>query len=165
MQAWLEGNDILIRAKNALYEKALEMFEDEIKAGNISIKGRFVEFEEYSTQSKEEFLMLNLLGDKDRLVKFFADARAGTDSEAVRGFIDRINKIDSLITLSKVFDDWAEEALTQIDAKDAKDIINNGVVNNPARKEAIAALIETNGIETAGLLTKHELALFKKAIS
>ncbi|MEM3178216.1 MAG: hypothetical protein QXT36_03480, partial [Candidatus Micrarchaeaceae archaeon] len=70
MQAWLEGNDILIRAKNALYEKALEMFEDEIKAGNISIKGRFVEFEEYSTQSKEEFLMLNLLGDKDRLVKF-----------------------------------------------------------------------------------------------
>ncbi|MEM3859531.1 MAG: hypothetical protein QW478_09025 [Candidatus Micrarchaeaceae archaeon] len=101
--------------------------------------------------------------DKDRLASFFASAKAGaSDAKSAQAFIKKINKIDSLITLSKVFDDWAEEALTQIDAKDAKDIINKGVVGNPARKEAIAALIETNGIEMTGILTKRELALFKK---
>jgi hypothetical protein len=168
MQAWLECNDLLIRAKNALYEEALAIFSDEIKKGNIAVNGKFVKFEERGVQGKEEFLMLNMLSNKDDMISFFKKSDKSTiagQSGKLASFIRSISRIEKLVELSRVFDEWAEESLLDIKEKDSLSIIRKGIAESPIKKEAVTALLDCDKCKSAGYFSDEDIQLFSKALS
>ncbi len=169
MQAWLECNDLFIRAKNALYGRALDLFDAEMRKGNIAVNGKFVKFEENEIQDKDEYLMLNMLQNKDSIIDFFEQSRkAAWDNAAKRlsGFIDDVKAIDRLVRLSMVFDDWAEEALLMVREKSAEALMLSSIDENRERIDAIAELLSLESSrDSSGLFSKEEIAAFAKTLS
>ncbi|MEM0149585.1 MAG: hypothetical protein QXW10_01675 [Candidatus Micrarchaeaceae archaeon] len=168
MQAWLECNDLLIRAKNALFDEALDIFNGELESGSIAIDGKFIKFEEPNMQSREVFLMLNMLNRKDELVKFFSNALKRPSNDAAlktSRFLGSINSIERLVALSKVFDDWAEEALLMVKEKSAYDIIEKGMRGSSARKSAVEELLRTQKGRSGSSFSAREKGIFAKALA
>ncbi|MGC8670059.1 MAG: hypothetical protein ACP5TL_02825 [Candidatus Micrarchaeia archaeon] len=167
MQAWLECSDMLLRAKNVLYGRALDLFYGEIKKGNISIKGKFVKFEDNGAQDKYEYLMLNMLQNKNSMEDFFSKMQGNANPESRKKaleFIENVNMIDRLVELSRIFEEWADEALLRVKEKSIRELMLKGISNNPRRKEAVAALldIEKNGNE--GIFSEEELYIFTEIL-
>ncbi|MGC8651676.1 MAG: hypothetical protein ACP5UH_00265 [Candidatus Micrarchaeia archaeon] len=170
MQAWLECNDLFIRAKNALYGRALDLFDEELKEGNIAVNGKFVKFEENGMQGRNEYLMLNMLQNKDDIADFFEKNQKDAGEKLVNrvsAFIEKINTIERLVALSKVFDEWAEEALLMVKEDSAEALVRKGIDEQPIRNDAIAALldIEVSAKEGDRSLSNDEVALLESTIS
>ncbi len=165
MQAWLDCNDLFTRAKNAMYGYALELFDEQLSKGNIAVQGKFLKFEDYNMQGKDEFLMLSLLNDMNSIVHFMDSKASKADPKLVaryNEFKEAMEMVAKAIGASKTFDYWASEALLHVKEKSITELISNTI--NDERAFAIESLLSVEKTRKDSVFTEQELNLLEHAI-
>ncbi|MGC8623504.1 MAG: hypothetical protein ACP5TK_02425 [Candidatus Micrarchaeia archaeon] len=146
IDAWLVCNDLLIRAKNMLYAEALDIFERSRKQGRISVQGSFVRFEEPQNSNDAEFLLLKFLERKDEMVKYYeSQLSSGVLSDSQKknllAFLRDAEAMSTLVEYSRIFDEWAAEALHEVKESNVPSLLSKGIKHKPVRMEALHFLL------------------------
>jgi hypothetical protein len=172
--SWIACEDLLVKMREELIDRAIKLLNKEIEAGHIAVNGSALFSSEANADVEEAmYLINNLIDDSGRLHKEYneymeknagkklSEAEAKKFSE-LQKFVLSVEQLNMLMEYSRVLSSWADTAGKMIDGKDIVDILERTVGKEELRKTVLEFFMDDN--ECRGLLSKKEIEAIKSIL-
>lgn len=173
------AQSLVIKAKNAMIEEAVDILYGEIEAKRIAINGKFMPMELEKSGEMEQglFLIRHMLEQKPEMEKYFAamikdyKARKSPDEKTVRTmenlkkFMDAVDRIEALTHYGLLFDKWFNDVSKSVAGKAPEEILaktSGGPKTH--RAEAVRFLVKQKLFNDDDIFTKEERKVFTEAL-
>jgi hypothetical protein len=174
--AWMVSEDLVSRISGELMSEALDLLEEEIKAGRVRVEGNLVTAAELTSEAEKHLFILDrLLGDEqnmrhryENLVQAVEEGKESNPDvvarlEEVKKFLLVVSQISITVKYAKVFTGWFLDAGKNMRIADPSEIIYMTALGNPERKEALDFILTNKTFIKSEVLKDGELEIVKRA--
>jgi hypothetical protein len=174
--AWMVCEDLVSRIEAELMSEALDLLEDEIKAGRVKVEGNLVTSSELTSEAEKHLFILDrLLEDEsnlryryENLVNAVEEGRESNPEvvarlEEVKKFLLVVSQISMTVKQAKVFAAWFTDAGSNMKIKDPSEILYLTSVGNQERKEALDFVLTSKAFIRSEALKDGEFETVRKA--
>lgn len=176
--AWMLAQALVIKAKNVLFDEAINLLYKEIDEKRMALTGKFLPIDPEKSGEMEQglFLVQQLLEKKDAIIKDFDSSIRKLENEAkdendvkrlddTKRFLIAIEKIALFASYAGVFGEWFDSVSAMANANSASAILVETSRGIPHRIEALRFLIDSKLVYDKELFDDDERDIVIKAIS
>ena len=172
--SWIACEDLLVKMREELIDRAIKLLNREIEAGHISVNGSTLFSSEANADVEEAmYLINNLIDDSGRLHKEYSEyieknnGKKLSDAEAkkfgeLQKFVLSVEQLNMLMEYARVLSSWADAAGKMIEGKDTEDILRKTIDKEELRKTVLEFFI--NDSECRVLLSSKEIEAIKSVL-
>ena len=172
--SWIACEDLLVKMREELIDRAIKLLNREIEAGHIAVNGSTLFSSEANADVEEAmYLINNLIDDSGRLHKEYNEyieknnGKKLSDAEAkkfgeLQKFVLSVEQLNMLMEYARVLSSWADAAGKMIEGKDTEDILRKTVDKEELRKTVLEFFI--NDSECRVLLSSKEIEAIKSVL-
>lgn len=172
--SWIACEDLLVKMREELIDRAIKLLNREIESGHIAVNGSTLFSSEANADVEEAmYLINNLIDDSGRLHKEYSEyieknnGKKLSDAEAkkfgeLQKFVLSVEQLNMLMEYARVLSSWADAAGKMIEGKDTEDILRNTVDKEELRKTVLEFFI--NDSECRVLLSNKEIEAIKSVL-
>lgn len=172
--SWIACEDLLVKMREELIDRAIKLLNREIESGHIAVNGSTLFSSEANADVEEAmYLINNLIDDSGRLHKEYSEyieknnGKKLSDAEAkkfgeLQKFVLSVEQLNMLMEYARVLSSWADAAGKMIEGKDTEDILRNTVDKEELRKTVLEFFI--NDSECRVLLSSKEIEAIKSVL-
>ncbi len=172
--SWIACEDLLVKMREELIDRAIKLLNREIEAGHIAVNGSTLFSSEANADVEEAmYLINNLIDDSGRLHKEYSEyieknnGKKLSDAEAkkfgeLQKFVLSVEQLNMLMEYARVLSSWADAAGKMIEGKDTEDILRKTVDKEELRKTVLEFFI--NDSECRVLLSSKEIEAIKSVL-
>lgn len=166
--AWMVCDEILTKTKDELVLEAIDILHEEIKHKRIDIKG----FEPLLPDRPKElerdlFIINNIIAKIDDVRGQYKDymninsrnpdPKNIERAEELGKFLNSVNAISMLMSISKIFSSWAEDTGRHAAIKSPVDIMLRTLLGNDERLEALKFTVASSTFKKNEALSDDEM--------
>ncbi len=174
--AWMLCQDMLLRAKEAFIEEAIETLDKEIEAKRVDVKGNLVTSEEESgSLEKKLFIINNIAASEQEIIDRHTSAIRELERnpgqltsqtieriESLKKFLLAVAKISALTEYGAVFEEWADDVGHHTKEASAEKVLKS-TISKDSRVGASEFLLKNKKI--SAIFSEGELDSIRKALS
>ena len=172
--SWIACEDLLVKMREELIDRAIKLLNREIEAGHIAVNGSTLFSSEANADVEEAmYLINNLIDDSGRLHKEYSEyieknnGKKLSDAEAkkfgeLQKFVLSVEQLNMLMEYARVLSSWADAAGKMIEGKDTEDILRKTIDKEEMRKTVLEFFI--NDSECRVLLSSKEIEAIKSVL-
>lgn len=172
--SWIACEDLLVKMREELIDRAIKLLNREIEAGHIAVNGSTLFSSEANADVEEAmYLINNLIDDSGRLHKEYSEyieknnGKKLSDAEAkkfgeLQKFVLSVEQLNMLMEYARVLSSWADAAGKMIEGKDTEDILRKTADKEELRKTVLEFFI--NDSECRVLLSSKEIEAIKSVL-
>ncbi|MCL4388035.1 hypothetical protein M1567_02690 [Candidatus Marsarchaeota archaeon] len=169
--SWIACEDLLVKMREELIDRAIKLLNREIEAGHIAVNGSTLFSSEANADVEEAmYLINNLIDDSGRLHKEYNEyieknsGKKLSEAEAkkfeeLQKFVLSVEHLNMLMEYSRVLSSWADAAGKMIDGKSITDILERTVDKEELRRTVLEFFMSDNECRT--LLSEKEAEAIK----
>ncbi|MEM3883882.1 MAG: hypothetical protein QXT94_03010 [Methanothrix sp.] len=172
--SWIACEDLLVKMREELIDRAIKLLNREIESGHIAVNGSTLFSSEANADVEEAmYLINNLIDDSGRLHKEYSEyieknnGKKLSDAEAkkfgeLQKFVLSVEQLNMLMEYARVLSSWADAAGKMIEGKDTEDILRKTIDKEELRKTVLEFFI--NDSECRVLLSSKEIEAIKSVL-
>ncbi|MEM0154636.1 MAG: hypothetical protein QW814_02270 [Methanothrix sp.] len=172
--SWIACEDLLVKMREELIDRAIKLLNKEIEAGHIAVNGSSLFSSEANADVEEAmYLINNLIDDSGRLHKEYNEyieknsGKKLSEAEAkkfgeLQKFVLSVEQLNMLIEYSRVLSTWADAAGKMVDGKSIVDILKRTIDSSELRRTVLEFFI--NDDECKVLLSEKETEAIKSVL-
>ncbi len=172
--SWIACEDLLVKMREELIDRAIKLLNREIESGHIAVNGSTLFSSEANADVEEAmYLINNLIDDSGRLHKEYSEyieknnGKKLSDAEAkkfgeLQKFVLSVEQLNMLMEYARVLSSWADAAGKMIEGKDTEDILRKTADKEELRKTVLEFFI--NDSECRVLLSSKEIEAIKSVL-
>jgi hypothetical protein len=172
--AWMVCEDIITRLKDELVLEAIDILQEEIKAGRIDIKGYVSLLPDKSDEIQRNMYIINNLRIREHEIMEQYRPYLGeineTDPEKLKRiedlkkFVLSVGAISTLMRFSEVAGVWAEDTGKYTELKDQERIMISTIRGADDRIEVLEFALSSSRFLKSETLNVDEVAMLRKAV-
>lgn len=174
--AWIEAEDLLVKMREELMDRAIKLLNNEIEAGHIQVNGNALFSSEASADVENAvYLINNLIDDSGTLHQRYNEylskneGKRLSEAEAkkfdeLQKFVLSVEQLAMLMEYSRVLSSWADDASKNVNLKSVVSILKITIDKDEQRRTVVEFFTNNKDIAN-GALTKAELNVLRTAIN
>jgi hypothetical protein len=174
--AWLLCEDILSKLKTELITEAMDTLQEAIDSKAIEISGSLVSLPDKPSDTEMNMFIINrLMEQRESIIDMYKDQLQNVDAqkdpkkveqlERLRKFLMAVDQIFNLITYSRLFDPWMNDAGMQAAVKEPSEVLKNTMKGSEERTEVLNYILKSKKIEKEEVLTKKERKIIEDSLA
>jgi hypothetical protein len=173
--AWIECEDLLVKMREELTDRAIKLLNREIKSGHIAVNGSALFSSEASADVENAiYLINNLIDDSGKLHQEYNDYIAKNSGkklsekeakkfEELQKFVLSVEELTMLMEYGRVLSSWADAASKLINAKSKEEILKQTIGGDERRKTVLEFFINNKTVGEA-ILSKDDYEILNRVL-
>ncbi len=181
LPAWMEAQELLIKARGAMMEKAVEILYKEIDEERMDVGESFIRVHDKKIEMEQGAILINnLMESREEVSKSLSsrikrlethpellDAERSKTLGDSKKSLDALEKIAGLVECGRTFESWFDEADMKIDEEGdepAAVLARTCGNNNTPRADALRFVVNSRFFKEEGIFTQKERRIFYSAV-
>lgn len=171
--AWLLCEDMLTKTKDEMILEAIDILHEQINEKRIDIQGYVPVLMDRSEElQKDMFIINNMLANSGQIRSQYSsymgretkDPALLSRIEELKKLVMAIDAIEFLMSMSHVFEEWAEETGRYGTVKDPIELLRKSM-GSDQRKDALKYVLSSKKFKDNEALSESETELLERALN